>query len=111
MLSTQLHKAIFTPSGGGFMSIEDSQIVIETLGKYTYPQKYIYIQPMINEKGELEYEIKIQAGIGDLLNSTFLLWEAIKSEAAEMSDQDLYEMCEDFDIDFNTFKAQIRRPN
>lgn len=90
------------------MSIEESHVMLSQNGELYTPTRYIYIQPSINREGEQEYEIKINAGIGDLLNSVFLLWEAIKEESAEFSDQDLYELCQDFDIDYDLFKAQMR---
>ena len=76
---------------------------------FTYPQKYIYIQPSYDEQNGLEYEIKCHAGIGDLLNSIAIIWEAVKAEAEDLSDQDIYELCDDFDLDYNVFKEQLRR--
>lgn len=93
------------------MSIEESHILLEQDGEMYTPTRYIYIQSNINRKGEQEYEIKIDAGIGDLLNAVFLLWEAVKEEAETFSEQDLYELCEDFDLDYNIFRAQMRGYN
>ncbi len=90
------------------MSIEESQVLLNTMGTMEAPQQYIYIQPTIMATGEREYELKIHAGIGDILNSIFLLWEALRRESKELSDQDLYDLCKDFDIDFNLFKEQMR---
>lgn len=90
------------------MSIEEAHILLEQNGEMFTPARYIYIQPSINRKGEQEYEVKIDAGIGDLLNAVFLLWEAVKEESKTFSEQDLYELCEDFDLDYNVFRAQMR---
>ena len=85
------------------MSIEESTLYLEQGGKMTPPENYIFIQ----RTGE-EYELMMSAGIGDLLNSVYLIWEAIKADAAEMSDQDLYDLCGDFNVDYDVFRAQIR---
>lgn len=90
------------------MSIENAHILIEQDSKIYNPKRYIYIQPNLNKRGEQEYEVKIDAGIGDLLNAVFLLWEAVKEEATNLSDQELYELCDDFDLDYSTFRAQMR---
>lgn len=90
------------------MSIEESHIMLSQDGELFTPTNYIYIQPHTNRDGEREYELKIDAGLGDLLNSVFLLWEAIKEESADLSDQDLYELCGDFDLNYDLFKRQMR---
>lgn len=88
------------------MAIEESHILISNNGELEVPNRYIYIQPSGSE--ELIYEMKLECGIGDLLNATFLLWEAIKEEAQSLSDQDIYELCGDFDLDYSLFKQQVR---
>ena len=85
------------------MSIENAQLLIEKDGKMTPPNRYIYIQA----EGD-EYEILIEAGLGDLLNGVFLLWAAIKDEAKDLSDQELYELSGDFNIDYDIFRKQVR---
>ena len=89
------------------MSIEESHILVSKNGEMHRPARYIYIQPSLNN-GELSYELKMDCGIGDLLNATFLLWDAIKEEAQDLSDQDIYELCGDFDLDYSLFKRQMR---
>ena len=85
------------------MSIEKSHILVETDGKTIMPQRYIFIQAE-----QESYEIVVDASLGDMLNSIFLLWEAIKTEAKELSEQDLYELCEDFDLEYDVFRRQMR---
>ena len=85
------------------MSIEKSHILVETDGKTIMPQRYIFIQAE-----QESYEIVVDASLGDMLNSIFLLWEAIKNEAKELSEQDLYELCEDFDLEYDVFRRQVR---
>ena len=89
------------------MGIKDSYILVGNNGEVQAPKRYIYIQPSL-EDGELSYELKMDCGIGDLLNATFLLWEAIKEEAQDLSDQEIYELCGDFDLDYSLFKRQMR---
>ena len=88
------------------MSIEHSNIYIEQDGKMIPPDTYIFIQ----RTGE-EYELLMDAGLGDIMNSIMLLWAAIREQAADLSDQDLYELCEDFEIDYDVFRRQIRSNN
>ena len=90
------------------MSIEESHIMLSQDGELFTPTNYIYIQPHTNRDGEREYELKIDAGLCYLLNSVFLLWESIKEESADLSDQDLYELCDDFDLNYDLFKRQMR---
>ena len=89
------------------MNIENAQILVSKDGEIEKPTRYIYIQPSV-EEGELHYEVQLDCGIGDLLNATFLLWEAIKEEAEDLSDQEIYELCEDFDLNYDLFKQQMR---
>ena len=89
------------------MSIEDSHVLLSKNGEIERPLRYIYIQPSI-VKNELTYELKLDCGIGDLLNAIFLLWESVKEEAQELSDQDIYELCGDFDLDYNLFRQHVR---
>ena len=55
------------------MSIEESHIMLSQDGELFTPTNYIYIQPHTNRDGEREYELKIDAGLGDLLN-----WKLLK---------------------------------
>jgi len=88
---------------GTDMSIEHATLLLENDGETIVPTSYIYIQP--TEGG---FELKMKAGIGDMLNGTLILWEAIKDEAQHFSEQDLYDLCQDFDLDYEIFRAQVR---
>ena len=88
------------------MSIENSNIFIEQDGKMISPDTYIFIQ----RSGE-EYELLMDAGLGDIMNSIMLLWTALQEQAVDLSDQDLYELCEDFELDYDVFRRQIRSNN
>lgn len=87
------------------MSIENANVFIEDSGKMIPPKRYVFIQAAEDNE---QYEIIVDAPIGDMLNFMFLLWEAIKEETTDMSDQDLYELCDIFDLDFDVFKSQMR---
>ena len=86
------------------MSIEKSNLFLETDGKMVPPQRYIFIQA--SDDGE--YEVIVDASIGDLMNFMFMVWEAIKKETEDMSDQDVYDLCEVFELDYDTFRQQMR---
>ena len=86
------------------MSIEDSNIFLELNGKMIAPQRYVFIQAGENN----EYEVIVDASIGDMINFMFMIWNAIKEEMEDMSDQDIYDLCDAFDLDYDTFRLQMR---
>ena len=94
---------IYVKIVGTKMSIEHATLLLEDDGEMIAPTSYIYIQP--TEGG---FELKMKAGIGDLLNGTLILWDAIKDEAQNFSEQELYELCQDFNLDYEIFRAQVR---
>ena len=54
------------------------------------------------------YELYVNADIDEMLSAITLIWEAIKEEATSLSDQDLYELTGEYNLDYDTFRKQVR---
>ena len=83
--------------------MDNFRVLLSSEGKLKAPQSYILVLPQPDGM-----QIYSDCTLLDWLQATVCVYDGLIAEAMNYSDQDLYEACKMFDIDYDTIATLVR---
>ncbi len=86
------------------MSTEAIPVFIQKEGRYIQVDPYVLMLPHVDEDNS---EIYANASLYDLMLAAMMAYDIFLQEAASYSDQDLFDVCKTYDMDYEAIRELV----